>query len=133
MVFTAKLVAAAILAAIATIVAQLSSSASLISNTSLTAFIGFFLVSLTSFLVSPWLPVVMEKMTPQRETGSVKWFNANKGYGFITRENGDDVFVHFRSIRGKGRRSLQEGQRVEFVLAQGDKGAQAEDVRELNG
>ncbi len=133
MVFTAKLVAAAILAAIATIVAQLSSSASLISNTSLTAFIGFFLVSLASFLVSPWLPVVMEKMTPQRETGSVKWFNANKGYGFITRENGDDVFVHFRSIRGKGRRSLQEGQRVEFVLAQGDKGAQAEDVRELNG
>ena len=133
MVFTAKLVAAAILAAIATVVAQLSSSASLISNTSLTAFIGFFLVSLASFLVSPWLPVVMEKMTPQRETGSVKWFNANKGYGFITRENGDDVFVHFRSIRGKGRRSLQEGQRVEFVLAQGDKGAQAEDVRELNG
>lgn len=133
MVFTAKLVAAAILAAIATIVAQLSSSAPLISNTSVTAFIGFFLVSLASFLVSPWLPVVMEKMTPQRETGSVKWFNANKGYGFITRENGDDVFVHFRSIRGKGRRSLQEGQRVEFVLAQGDKGAQAEDVRELNG
>lgn len=133
MVFTAKLVAAAILAAIATVIAQLSSSAPLISSTAVTAFVGFFLVSLASFLVSPWLPVVMEKMTPQRETGSVKWFNANKGYGFITRENGDDVFVHFRSIRGKGRRSLQEGQRVEFVLAQGDKGAQAEDVRELNG
>ncbi|WP_372749251.1 cold-shock protein [Litorivivens sp.] len=133
MVFTVKLAAAAALAAIATVIAQLTSAAPLFSSSALTAFLGFFLVSLASFLVSPWLPVMMEKMTPQRETGSVKWFNANKGYGFITRENGDDVFVHFRSIRGKGRRSLQEGQRVEFVLSQGDKGAQAEDVRELNG
>jgi len=63
-----------------------------------------------------------------RETGTVKWFNFNKGFGFITRENGEDIFVHFRSIRGKGRKSLPEGQRVEFVVTKGDKGLQAEDV-----
>jgi len=60
--------------------------------------------------------------------GTVKWFNAAKGFGFITRENGDDVFVHFRSIQGKGHRSLGEGQRVVFSLAEGDKGLQAVDV-----
>ena len=63
-----------------------------------------------------------------RQTGTVKWFNFNKGFGFITRENGEDIFVHFRSIRGKGRKSLPEGQRVEFVVTKGDKGLQAEDV-----
>ena len=133
MVFLAKLSAAALLAVIATLIAQFFSSAPLVSAATASTLIGFFLVSLASFLFSPWLPVVVEKVTPQRETGKVKWFNANKGYGFITRDNGDDVFVHFRSIRGKGRRSLQEGESVEFVLAQGEKGAQAEDVRTLNG
>ena len=63
-----------------------------------------------------------------QEVGTVKWFNAAKGFGFITRENGDDVFVHFRSIQGKGHRSLGEGQRVVFSLAEGDKGLQAVDV-----
>lgn len=63
-----------------------------------------------------------------RETGSVKWFNVSKGFGFITRENGDDVFVHFRNIRGRGHRSLNEGQRVKFHVRQSDKGLQAEDV-----
>lgn len=63
-----------------------------------------------------------------RESGSVKWFNANKGFGFITRDSGDDVFVHFRSIRGKGRRILRDGQRVEFAVVESDKGLQAEDV-----
>lgn len=133
MVFLAKLAAAALLAVIATLITQFVSSAPLLGAATVSILIGFFLVSLASFLFSPWLPVVVEKVTPQRETGKVKWFNANKGYGFITRDNGDDVFVHFRSIRGRGRRSLQEGESVEFVLAQGDKGAQAEDVRSLNG
>ncbi len=64
----------------------------------------------------------------ERESGKVKWFNANKGFGFITRENGEDVFVHFRSIRGKGHRVLRDGQRVEFVVSDGEKGLQAEDV-----
>lgn len=63
-----------------------------------------------------------------RETGTVKWFNDRKGYGFIGRENGEDVFVHFRAISGEGHRSLQEGQRVEFTVTQGQKGLQAEDV-----
>ena len=62
-----------------------------------------------------------------QEVGTVKWFNAAKGFGFITRENGDDVFVHFRSIQGKGHRSLGEGQRVVFSITDGDKGLQADD------
>jgi len=64
----------------------------------------------------------------ERETGSVKWFNASKGYGFIERENGPDVFVHFSAIRGEGYRNLEEGQRVEFTVEQGQKGLQASDV-----
>ena len=70
-------------------------------------------------------PVLLNK---SRETGVVKWFNTNKGFGFITRDNGDDVFVHFRSIRGQGHRTLIEGQRVEFNISKGEKGLQAEDV-----
>lgn len=66
-----------------------------------------------------------------REEGSVKWFNVSKGFGFITKDNGDEIFVHFRSIRGEGRRSLRDGQRVSFVEAQSDKGPQAEDVEPL--
>lgn len=64
----------------------------------------------------------------ERETGTVKWFNSSKGYGFIQRDKGDDVFVHFRAIRGEGYRSLEDGQRVEFTVNEGQKGLQAEDV-----
>ena len=64
----------------------------------------------------------------ERETGTVKWFNDAKGYGFIQRESGADVFVHFRAIRGEGHRTLLEGQKVEFALTQGQKGPQADDV-----
>ncbi len=63
-----------------------------------------------------------------RETGTVKWFNTSKGFGFISRDSGDDVFVHFRAIRGEGHRVLTEGQRVEFTIMMRDKGLQAEDV-----
>lgn len=63
-----------------------------------------------------------------RFTGVVKWFNTAKGYGFIQCEGKDDVFVHYRAIRGDGYRSLNEGQRVEFTIKQGKKGLQAEDV-----
>ena len=62
----------------------------------------------------------------RKETGSVKWFNASKGFGFITRANGEEIFVHFRSIVGQ--RSLRDGQRVEFAVTTGSKGLQAEDV-----
>ena len=65
---------------------------------------------------------------PNRESGTVKWFNVTKGFGFVTRDQGDDVFVHFRSIRGTGHRSLSEGQRVRFSVTESDKGIQAEDV-----
>ena len=54
-----------------------------------------------------------------KETGNVKWFSASKGFGFITRDNGEDIFVHFRSIMGKGHRILHEGQRVEFAVTEG--------------
>jgi len=71
---------------------------------------------------------INENSDNSRESGTVKWFNTSKGFGFITRDNGDDVFVHFRSIRGQGHRTLFEGQRVEFSITEGDKGLQAEDV-----
>ncbi len=66
-----------------------------------------------------------------RETGSVKWFNVSKGFGFITRENGEDIFVHYRNIRGEGRRRLFDGQSVEFTVIDGDKGLQADDIEIL--
>ncbi|HLE52116.1 MAG: cold-shock protein [Chloroflexi bacterium RBG_19FT_COMBO_55_16] len=65
----------------------------------------------------------------ERETGTVKWFNASKGYGFIGREDGPDVFVHYSAIESDGYRTLQEGQRVEFSIEQGPKGLQAANVR----
>lgn len=62
------------------------------------------------------------------DTGTVKWFNVNKGFGFITTDAGEDIFVHFRSIRGRGRRSLRQGQAVRFDIVKGEKGNQAENV-----
>lgn len=67
-------------------------------------------------------------MSEQRERGTVKWFNNAKGYGFIHRDSGGDVFVHYRAIVGDGYRSLVEGVVVEFTVTQGDKGPQAEHV-----
>ena len=66
----------------------------------------------------------------ERETGTVKWFNASKGYGFITKEDGSDIFVHFSSINTEGFKTLKEGQKVEFEVTDGDKGPQAQDVTE---
>ncbi len=63
-----------------------------------------------------------------KEIGTVKWFNETKGYGFIARESGSDVFVHYSSIRSNGFKTLKEGQRVEFELGQGPKGPQAVNV-----
>lgn len=73
-------------------------------------------------------PVNTAAPSAGRETGTVKWFNTSKGFGFISRDSGDDVFVHFRAIRGDGHRILVEGQRVEFTIMMRDKGLQAEDV-----
>ena len=66
-----------------------------------------------------------------KETGTVKWFNDSKGFGFITRENGPDVFVHHSAIQGEGFRSLAEEQSVEFDVTQGPKGPQAQNVVKL--
>jgi CspA family cold shock protein len=71
---------------------------------------------------------VRKIMSDQLETGIVKWFNDEKGFGFIARESGDDVFVHFSAINSEGRRSLHEGQNVTFEVVAGQKGPQAENV-----
>jgi CspA family cold shock protein len=69
------------------------------------------------------------KEAVQLAQGTVKWFSNEKGYGFIQPEEGEDVFVHFSAISGEGYKSLQEGQRVEFEVVQGDKGLQAANVQ----
>ncbi len=66
-----------------------------------------------------------------RETGTVKWFNDAKGFGFISRESGEDVFVHFRAIQGDGFKTLKEHQKVSFVVVEGQKGLQADAVEPL--
>lgn len=67
-----------------------------------------------------------------REQGQVKWFNVSKGFGFITKDDGEEIFVHFRAIRDGGRRGLKDGQRVSFIVADSDKGPQAEDVEGID-
>ncbi|RMQ39983.1 Cold-shock protein [Pseudomonas cichorii] len=81
-----------------------------------------------SFYRSSPSPVSQSHDLGNRDTGTVKWFNTSKGFGFISRDSGDDIFVHFRAIRGEGHRVLVEGQRVEFSVMNRDKGLQAEDV-----
>jgi cold shock CspA family protein len=100
----------------------------------LATFVSALLASLATFLLARRKPVVFKPAVPtakpasssKKESGSVKWFNASKGFGFITRANGEEIFVHFRSIAGQ--RSLRDGQRVEFIVTQGSRGPQAEDV-----
>lgn len=67
-------------------------------------------------------------MSEEREVGTVKWFHNGKGYGFITREEGEDIFVHFSEIEMEGYKKLEEGQEVEFTVAEGEKGLQAQEV-----
>lgn len=68
----------------------------------------------------------------EQTTGTVKWFNSSKGYGFISQENGEDVFVHFQSIVSDGYKTLNENDKVEFVVTQGAKGLQATDVKVIS-
>lgn len=71
-----------------------------------------------------------DKLDSQNRTkGTVKWFNSSKGFGFITIDSGEEIFVHFRSIEGRGRRVLRDGQKVTLLVANSEKGPQAEDVR----
>lgn len=93
------------------------------------SFISILIASILSVKTSsPGASASNVEISGDQERGTVKWFNAAKGFGFITRENGEDVFVHFRSIQGKGHRSLGEGQAVIFSVTEGDKGLQAVDV-----
>ena len=105
-----------------------------------------FLTYFAFVLVSVYLGAVLSQFkTPvadadgqededdDREQGTVKWFNSSKGFGFLTMENGDDVFVHYRAIRGRGRRFLVEGQLVRFYVTEGEKGKQAENVSIVRG
>jgi CspA family cold shock protein len=78
-----------------------------------------------------YLPKEAKTMS-ERISGTVKWFNGDKGFGFIAREGGADVFVHFSAIQGDGFRNLQEGQKVEFVVEKGPKGPQASNVTVLS-
>lgn len=107
----------------------------------------FVLVTLLTALVAaarpgPRLAAAANELVPARsetrlakgeEEGTVKWFNVKKGFGFITRDSGEDVFVHFRAIQGHGRRVLRQGQRVKYHVVDADKGLQANDVTVTDG
>ena len=99
---------------------------------SITLLLGVFLhtaVNLKSLNLKTTNTLIkIENDNAGRESGTVKWFNLSKGFGFITRDLGEDVFVHYRAIRGEGHRILTEGQKVEFCVIKKDKGLQAEDV-----
>lgn len=100
-----------------------------LSASSLAILGSFWVLMLLGLLVlTRWSPA---QWVDQREVGVVKWFNGTKGFGFITRSNDEDVFVHFRAIRGRGHRTLHEGQHVRFSVVTSEKGLQAEDVSVL--
>lgn len=91
-------------------------------------FVLLLVATLTINALAPKRVSLVEDEDDDREVGEVKWFNVNKGYGFITRDDGEDVFVHFRAIRGRGHRTLAEGQKVRYYVVQNDRGLQADDV-----
>ncbi|RCV89167.1 cold-shock protein [Billgrantia montanilacus] len=98
----------------------------------LATLVAVFLLLLVATLfvhgVSPRLAAIADVENDDREIGEVKWFNVNKGYGFIKRDSGEDVFVHFRAIRGRGHRTLAEGQKVRYYVIENERGLQADDV-----
>ena len=132
MLFIARLILAVVFSAIIIFVAR-SQGLELSLALQLTVGVSLFLTSFISPALAKTVPtqIPLPSLGSQRERGEVKWFNMSKGYGFITRDNGEDVFVHFRSIQGTGRRGLSEGQQVEFSVSEGEKGPQADDVSVL--
>lgn len=131
-----KLIISLVIAAIASTLTNMLKTGQVFD---LQLLIAFFLATATTALAvgkqsSPAHPVSKSATSggaadsAKRERGKVKWFNVSKGFGFIVKEDGEEIFVHFRSIRGEGRRGLRDGQGVTFVVAQSDKGPQAEDV-----
>ncbi len=131
-----QLILSIILAVISTLLLQLATTGVMSSIDPMVVAI-LFVACFSAALISPTLrqrsssTASSGHSVDDREQGQVKWFNVSKGYGFVTRQSGEDVFVHFRSIRGEGRRTLREGQKVEFTVVDGDKGSQAEDVEPL--
>lgn len=137
MIILYRLVLSAVLSVIALVLLNLLNNGSIDTFTfDPIAFSVVFIAIALCALISPSLGQLTMSLpslsSEERERGQVKWFNVSKGYGFVTRESGEDVFVHFRSIRGEGRRMLREGQSVEFTVVDGDKGPQAENVSPLN-
>lgn len=141
MTLTGKLVISLVVAAAASTAATLLQGGALPDFTLIGSFCAATLV--TAALVSR--PAGARKPHPDnhsqgtaddggagRETGQVKWFNVSKGFGFIVKDDGKEIFVHFRSIRGEGRRQLRDGQRVAFDVTDSSKGPQAEDVVALD-
>lgn len=94
----------------------------------LAVFVLLLIATLSVNALTPQLVNLAEVEDDDREIGEVKWFNVNKGYGFITRDSGEDVFVHFRAIRGRGHRTLAEGQKVKYQVSRNERGLQADDV-----
>ena len=141
MSFIKILIISLIVSVIASVISIQSHAAASISESftllMTAAYVKLWAVSFISIFIASVLSVKLGSskstssntiISGDQERGTVKWFNAAKGFGFITRENGEDVFVHFRSIKGKGHRSLGEGQAVIFSVTEGDKGLQAVDV-----
>jgi CspA family cold shock protein len=132
-----RLLISLVLAASTVVAYQLLDSGTInITATNASLFALIFIACALSAMISPSVTGFSfdsfdSFKSAEREQGTVKWFNVSKGYGFVTRSNGDDIFVHFRSIRGEGRRLLREGQTIEFSVVDGEKGPQAEDVEPL--
>jgi len=130
-----RIILSAILAAATAAILQIISNqdSSLINPLQ---FIAIFIATALAAFISPAIKASTTTSAPKatpaskegREIGTVKWFNVSKGYGFVTRASGEEIFVHFRSISGDGRKVLREGQKIEFAVVDGDKGPQAEDV-----
>ncbi len=89
-------------------------------------------VGIYYYLINAQLTLVSKDISMSRQTGTVKWFNDEKGFGFITPENGPDLFVHFRAIEGTGFKTLKEGQKVTFEAVEGQKGMQADKVQRVD-
>lgn len=133
MSLTAKLAISLVVAVITATLTTVLRTGGLFDPLLLPAFI--IATAVTALLINAHRATNSAAATPQgraaagqRAQGTVKWFNVSKGFGFIVMDGGEEIFVHFRSIRGEGRRALRDGQRVSFVVAQSDKGPQAEDV-----
>lgn len=96
------------------------------TNVTIAEYLWFIVPAL--LLIILWLPYRAKKISNDKENGHVKWFHAKKGYGFISRPDGEDLFVHYRGINGQGHRVLKEGQLVEYFVVKGPRGLQAKDV-----